>query len=137
MTDFEHQELEFCGGIYHNANVDYAALIWEDFNTRFITVSLKSEDVRSCPIPVDDDEVLYRLKFIDKGDIYQVYGKPILDTWITDEIKKSKAYKMYFKYSTGLIPLKNGRGRATQALVQKLATYGHVREFVAISIEKE
>nr|GEZ74495.1 hypothetical protein [Tanacetum cinerariifolium] len=30
--------------------------------------------------------------------------------WITDEIKKSKAYKMYFKYSTGLIPPKKGRG---------------------------
>ncbi|GKC51894.1 hypothetical protein Tco_1074639 [Tanacetum coccineum] len=86
---------------------------------------------------VDDDKVLDRLKFIDKGDIYQVYGKPILDTWITDEIKKSKAYKMYFKYSTSLIPLKNGRGRATQELVQKLVIYGHVREFVAISIEKE
>nr|GEW34331.1 hypothetical protein [Tanacetum cinerariifolium] len=63
---------------------------------------------------VDDDEVLDRLKFINKGDIYQVYGKPIPDTWITYEIKKYKAYKMYFKYSTGLIPLKKGRGRGAQ-----------------------
>ncbi|GJT96370.1 hypothetical protein Tco_1091888 [Tanacetum coccineum] len=43
---------------------------------------------------VDDDEMLDRLKFINKGDIYQVYGKPIPDTWITNEIKKSKAYKI-------------------------------------------
>ncbi|GJU27618.1 hypothetical protein Tco_1166239 [Tanacetum coccineum] len=63
---------------------------------------------------VDDDEVLDRLKFINKGDIYQVYGKPIPDTWITDEIKKYEAYKMYFKYSTGLIPLKKGRGKGAQ-----------------------
>ncbi|GKD88632.1 hypothetical protein Tco_1364139 [Tanacetum coccineum] len=63
---------------------------------------------------VDDDEVLDRLKFINKGDIYQVYGKPILDAWITNEIKKSEAYKMYFKYSTGLIPPKKGRGRGAQ-----------------------
>ncbi|GJT10154.1 hypothetical protein Tco_0857196 [Tanacetum coccineum] len=63
---------------------------------------------------VDDDEVLDKLKLINKGDIYQVYGKPIPDTWITDEIKKSEAYKMYFKYSTGLIPPKKGRGRVAQ-----------------------
>nr|GEY43918.1 ribonuclease H-like domain-containing protein [Tanacetum cinerariifolium] len=63
---------------------------------------------------IDNDEVLDRLKFINKGDIYQVYGKPIPDTWITDEIKKSEAYKMYFKYSTSLIPPKKGRGRGEQ-----------------------
>ncbi|GJR26224.1 hypothetical protein Tco_1102456 [Tanacetum coccineum] len=63
---------------------------------------------------VDNDEMLDRLKFINNGDIYQVYGKPILDTWITDEIKKSEAYKMYFKYSTSLIPPKKGRGRGAQ-----------------------
>ncbi|GJZ17583.1 hypothetical protein Tco_0553706 [Tanacetum coccineum] len=63
---------------------------------------------------VDNDDVLDRLKFINKGDIYQVYGKPILDTWITDEIKKSEAYKMYFKYSTGIIYPKKGRGRGAQ-----------------------
>ncbi|GKC43970.1 hypothetical protein Tco_1061692, partial [Tanacetum coccineum] len=63
---------------------------------------------------VDDDEMLDRLKFINKGDIYKVYGKPIPDTWITNEIKKSEAYKMYFKYSTSLIPPKKGRGRGAQ-----------------------
>nr|GEV26184.1 hypothetical protein [Tanacetum cinerariifolium] len=59
---------------------------------------------------IADDGLLERLKFIKNGYLYQVYGKPILDTWITDEIKKSKAYKTYFKYSTGLIPLKKSRG---------------------------
>nr|GEW73015.1 hypothetical protein [Tanacetum cinerariifolium] len=34
-----------------------------------------------------------------------------LDTWITDEIKNSKAYQMYFKYSTGLNPPKKSNGR--------------------------
>ncbi|GJZ92559.1 hypothetical protein Tco_0664624 [Tanacetum coccineum] len=60
---------------------------------------------------VDDDGVLNRLKFINKGDIYQVYGKPIPDTLITDEIKNSEAYKTFFGISTGLIPPKKGRGR--------------------------
>ncbi|GKE12849.1 hypothetical protein Tco_1416400, partial [Tanacetum coccineum] len=33
------------------------------------------------------------------------------NTWITNEINKTEAYQMYFKYSTGLIPLKKGRGK--------------------------
>ncbi|GJY56690.1 hypothetical protein Tco_0455805, partial [Tanacetum coccineum] len=46
-------------------------------------------------------------------------------TWITNEIKKSEAYQMYFKYSTGLIPPKKSRGKAvkegkTTATTQKL-----------------
>ncbi|GJS00184.1 hypothetical protein Tco_0316692 [Tanacetum coccineum] len=46
-------------------------------------------------------------------------------TWIIDEIKKTEAYQMYLKYSTGLIPPKKGRGRAikevkTTTTTQKL-----------------
>ncbi|GKB25044.1 hypothetical protein Tco_0864445 [Tanacetum coccineum] len=40
------------------------------------------EDVRSCPID--------RLKFISKGTKYQVYRKPIPDSLITNDIKKSR-----------------------------------------------
>ncbi|GKC60554.1 hypothetical protein Tco_1088152 [Tanacetum coccineum] len=60
---------------------------------------------------IADAGLLERLKFINKGDLYQVYGKPFPDTWITDEIKESKAYQMYFKNSTSLIPPKKSRGR--------------------------
>ncbi|GJU96343.1 hypothetical protein Tco_1321099 [Tanacetum coccineum] len=63
---------------------------------------------------VDKDEMLDRLKFINKGDIYQFYGKSILDVFLTKEIKDSNAYKMFFGYSTGLIPPKKGRGRGSQ-----------------------
>ncbi|GJR75848.1 retrovirus-related pol polyprotein from transposon TNT 1-94 [Tanacetum coccineum] len=60
---------------------------------------------------VNNDGVLDRLKFINKGDVYQVYGKPILDTLITNEIKISEAYKTFFGISNGLIPPKKGRGK--------------------------
>ncbi|GKC02713.1 integrase, catalytic region, zinc finger, CCHC-type containing protein [Tanacetum coccineum] len=53
-----------------------------------------------------------KLKFINKGDVYQVYGKPILDTLITNEIKISEAYKTFFGISNGLIPTKKGRDEA-------------------------
>ncbi|GJR97155.1 hypothetical protein Tco_0269329 [Tanacetum coccineum] len=69
---------------------------------------------------VDNDGVLNRLKFINKGDIYQVYGKPIPDTLITNNIKIFKAYKTFFGISTGLIPPKKRRGKGaheTKAIV--------------------
>ncbi|GJU93131.1 hypothetical protein Tco_1317887 [Tanacetum coccineum] len=60
---------------------------------------------------VDDDGVWDRLKFINKGEIDQVYGKSIPDTLITNEIKFSEGYNMFISYSTSLIPLKMGRGK--------------------------
>ncbi|GKD07347.1 hypothetical protein Tco_1187032, partial [Tanacetum coccineum] len=59
---------------------------------------------------VADDGLLDRLKFVSKGNKYQLYGKPNPNALITDDIKKSKAYKMFFKYSIGLIPPKKSRG---------------------------
>ncbi|GJX94195.1 hypothetical protein Tco_0348781 [Tanacetum coccineum] len=60
---------------------------------------------------VDDDGVLDRLKFINKGEEYQVYGKPILSTLVINDIQNSKAYKTFVGISTGLIPPKKGRGK--------------------------
>nr|GEU99910.1 hypothetical protein [Tanacetum cinerariifolium] len=54
---------------------------------------------------------IYILKFVNKGDKYQVYGKHIPDTLLTEDIKISNAYQMYYKYSKGLIPPKIGRGK--------------------------
>ncbi|GJU45411.1 hypothetical protein Tco_1202677 [Tanacetum coccineum] len=44
-----------------------------------------------------------------------IINKCLSDALITDDIKKSKAYKMFFKYSTGLIPPKKSRAKVTQA----------------------
>nr|GEY08252.1 hypothetical protein [Tanacetum cinerariifolium] len=39
---------------------------------------------------IADDGLLERFKFISKGELYQVYGKPIPDTWVTDKIKEEQ-----------------------------------------------
>ncbi|GKC30632.1 hypothetical protein Tco_1037926 [Tanacetum coccineum] len=93
-------------GIYHKANVDYAALMWKYLQYQFHN--------RRQGLPyqtVDNDGVLDRLKFINKGYIYQVYGKSIPDTLITNDIKNFEAYKIFFGISTCLIPPKKGRGK--------------------------
>ncbi|GJT79736.1 hypothetical protein Tco_1054078 [Tanacetum coccineum] len=74
---------------------------------------------------IKDDGVLGRLKFISKGELTQVYGLPIPDTMVNDEIKNSESYQTYLALSTGTKPLKKGRGkggkgkRATVTLTKK------------------
>nr|GFA09445.1 hypothetical protein [Tanacetum cinerariifolium] len=56
----------------------YMQQFWFTIKSIKLTIGgQRSEDERSCPIPVDDDSVLDRLEFINKGEEYQVYGKPI------------------------------------------------------------
>ncbi|GJT90063.1 retrovirus-related pol polyprotein from transposon TNT 1-94 [Tanacetum coccineum] len=81
------------------------------FHIKLTTGSQRSEDVRSCPITVDNDCVLDRLKFINKGEEHQVYGKPIS---VTNDIQNSEAYKKFIALSTGSIPPKKGRCKGAQ-----------------------
>nr|GEW10005.1 hypothetical protein [Tanacetum cinerariifolium] len=83
-----------------------------DHKTCLIDVDIFKEILDISPTTVVDDCLLERLKFINKGDPHQIYGKPIPSAWITNEIRSSKAYQMYFKYSIGIIPPKISRGRA-------------------------
>ncbi|GJZ28934.1 retrovirus-related pol polyprotein from transposon TNT 1-94 [Tanacetum coccineum] len=66
----------------------------------------------------NDDGVIQRLKFVNKGEDFQEYGRAIPDTMLTDEIKQSKAYQAFIAYSTGLIPPKKTRGKGSQGKKQ-------------------
>ncbi|GJZ72375.1 hypothetical protein Tco_0636226 [Tanacetum coccineum] len=97
-------QLRNISGIYHKANVDYATLIWEDLQYQIDYKQSKVRRRKIMPYPrfnkaithyfmsqhksiskrqgssyhtVDNDGILDRLKFINKGEEYQVYGKPI------------------------------------------------------------
>ncbi|GJU21670.1 hypothetical protein Tco_1155012 [Tanacetum coccineum] len=124
-----------------DVNVDYAALIWEDLQYQIDNRQSKVRRREIMPFPrftkfiinhfmsqhksiskrqgslyhtVDDDGVLDRLKFINKGEEHQVYGKLIPNTLVTDDMKKSEAYKTFISISKILIPPKKGRGKGTQ-----------------------
>ncbi|GKD67721.1 hypothetical protein Tco_1321811 [Tanacetum coccineum] len=102
---------------YNNANVDYAAIIWEDlqYQTDYRQTKVRRREIMPYPRftkaiiqyfmsqhksiskregspyhTIDDDGLLDRLKFISKGTKYQVYRKPIPDSLITNDIKKSR-----------------------------------------------
>ncbi|GJW29413.1 hypothetical protein Tco_0046288 [Tanacetum coccineum] len=100
--------------MYHKKMLDNADMDYGKSSISNDTVQTKFVSQREgLPIhTVADDGLLERLKFISKGDFHQTYGKPIPNTWITDDIRKTETYKTYFKCSTGLIPPKKSRGRA-------------------------
>ncbi|GKB38195.1 hypothetical protein Tco_0883137 [Tanacetum coccineum] len=94
-------------GMYDEANVDYAAMMWEDLQYQIDYRQTKVKRREITPYPrftkaiirhflsqhksiskregslnhtIVDDALLERLKFINKGNLYQVYGKPVPDT---------------------------------------------------------
>nr|GEX69444.1 hypothetical protein [Tanacetum cinerariifolium] len=114
-------------GMYNKKNVDYVALLWEDFmyqvNNREIS-SVRKEHILyltftkviiSHFISMDktismrnkinlytirDDSLLGTLKFVSKTQDYQQYGALIPDDMINQDIKDSKAYKTYYDFAT-------------------------------------
>ncbi|GJW43243.1 hypothetical protein Tco_0072042 [Tanacetum coccineum] len=58
---------------------------------------------------IKDDGILCKLKFVKIAEDYQEYRLGIPDTMLTEEIKRSESYQMFYKYSTGQIPLKKSR----------------------------
>ncbi|GJY24821.1 putative reverse transcriptase domain-containing protein [Tanacetum coccineum] len=121
--------------------VDFAELIWEDLSYQIDYRQLKKGRHEIMPYPrftkviinhffsihksvpktlpsglhtIKDDGVLSRIKFVRIVEDFQEYGRAILDTMLTDEIKQSETYQIFIKYSTGLIPLKKSRGKVSQ-----------------------
>ncbi|GKB49511.1 hypothetical protein Tco_0900264 [Tanacetum coccineum] len=125
-------------GMFHKENVEFAELIWEDFQyqidyrqsklrrrkimpyLRFTKIIINyflsqhkslTKKKHSHINTIKDDGVLNRLKFVRIGEDVQEYGRAIPDMMLADEIKQSEAYKAFIGYSTGLVPPKKTRGK--------------------------
>ncbi|GJX78513.1 hypothetical protein Tco_0326662 [Tanacetum coccineum] len=123
-------------GMYNLKNVDYVALLWEDFmyqaDYRDISLARKAH----MPYPrftkviinhfiskdktismrnkinlhtIRDDFILGTLKFVSKTEDYQKYGAVIPDGMINQDIKASKAYKTCHEFASGKVPPKEER----------------------------
>ncbi|GKE08907.1 hypothetical protein Tco_1412458, partial [Tanacetum coccineum] len=71
---------------------------------------------------IKDDDVIQRLKFVNKGEDFQEYGRAIPDTMLTDDIKLSESYREFIDYSTGSIPPKKTRGNGSQRKKQTVTS---------------
>ncbi|GKC12578.1 hypothetical protein Tco_1009360 [Tanacetum coccineum] len=112
--------LEILWGIVHSANLDFASLIWDEFEWQIVDRSSRPSNMskllytrftKLIPYPLlsktksiprrsssklhssQDDQPITKLSNIVKGD-YK-FGMEIFDTMISDEIKKLAGYKYY------------------------------------------
>ncbi|GJR23786.1 hypothetical protein Tco_0972313 [Tanacetum coccineum] len=131
---------ELCAQIlwamYNQKNVDYVALLWEDFMYQADNREISSARKEHMPYlrftiviinhfiskdntismrnminlhTVRDDTLLGTLKFVSKIEDCQIYGAVIPDGMINDDIKLSKSYKTYLDYATRKVPPKKTR----------------------------
>ncbi|GKE53987.1 hypothetical protein Tco_1489143 [Tanacetum coccineum] len=114
--------------MYNQKNVDYVALLWEDFMYQAENKEISSACKEHMPYPrftkviinnfifkdktismrnkinlhtIRDDSLLGTLKFVSKTEDYQKYRALIHDGMINQYIKDSKAYKTYYDFATG------------------------------------
>ncbi|GJW80499.1 retrovirus-related pol polyprotein from transposon TNT 1-94 [Tanacetum coccineum] len=89
-------------GITHCSNIDYAERIWEEFVQSIQTILTDRKNLvtasrgkKKIPLYYSHDEnVLNTLKFIGK-DGKEIFGMPIPDALLTDEIKVTSYYNDY------------------------------------------
>nr|GEW69049.1 uncharacterized mitochondrial protein AtMg00810-like [Tanacetum cinerariifolium] len=117
-------------------NVDYIALLWENFMYQADNREISSTRKEHMPYPrftkviinhfiskdntismrnrinlytVRDDTLLGTLKFVSNIEDCQNYRAMIPDGMINQDIKDSKDYKTYLDYATGKVPPKKAR----------------------------
>ncbi|GKB68252.1 hypothetical protein Tco_0929664, partial [Tanacetum coccineum] len=113
-------------GMYHQKNVDYVYLLWEDlvyqienkvskrnkdmYYPRFTKVIINHFMSQDQSIPrrnkvdwhmASDDLILTAMRFILQHEVVQKYGSILPDNLTTQAMKESKAYKTYYAFATG------------------------------------
>ncbi|GKA32300.1 hypothetical protein Tco_0718667 [Tanacetum coccineum] len=123
-------------GMFYQKNVDFVALLWENFMFQADNKEISFARKENMPYPrftkaiishfiskdktismrnqinlhiVRDDTLLGTLKFVSKTQDYQKYGTLIPEEMINQAIKDSKAYKTYLAYATGATTPKKAR----------------------------
>ncbi|GKE27216.1 hypothetical protein Tco_1442600, partial [Tanacetum coccineum] len=136
-------------GMYNKKNVDYVALLWEDFMYQVDNSEISSARKKHMPYPrftkviighliskdktismrnminlyiIRDDSLLDTLKFVSKTQDYQQYGALIPDDIINQDVKDSKAYKTYYDFATRkATPKKARKFRKVASPLRKLS----------------
>ncbi|GJS90563.1 hypothetical protein Tco_0773199 [Tanacetum coccineum] len=136
--------------MFYQKNVDYVALLWEDFMFQADNKVISPTRKENMPYPrftkviinhfiskyktiymrnrinlhiVHDDTLLGTLKFVSKTEDYQKYGALIPEEMINQAIKDSKAYKIYLDFATGkATPKKARKFKKIASPSQKLTT---------------
>ncbi|GJY67441.1 hypothetical protein Tco_0469679 [Tanacetum coccineum] len=122
--------------MFYKKNVDYVALLWEDFMFQADNRDINPARKEHMPYPrftkviinhflskyktismrnkinmhtTRNDSLLGTLKFVSKTEDYQKYGALIPDGMINQDIKDFQAYRTYFDFATGKATPKKAR----------------------------
>ncbi|GJU11422.1 hypothetical protein Tco_1133818 [Tanacetum coccineum] len=139
--------------MYNKKNVDYVALLWEDFMYQADNREISSARKEHMPYPrftkviinnfiskdktismrnkinlytICDDSLLGSLKFVSKTQDYQQYGALIPNDMINQDIKDSSACKTYYDFDTGKVPPR--KARKYKKVVSPPIKLSHVKE---------
>ncbi|GJR52348.1 hypothetical protein Tco_1402869 [Tanacetum coccineum] len=121
-------------GMYHQKNVDYVELLWEDFIYQIDNKAYKKQDKMYYPrftkviihyfLTQDktlswrnkigmhtskDDYLINTLRFVSAREETQIYGAILPESLTSPEMKETKAYKTYLGFATGATPPKKAR----------------------------
>ncbi|GKC13455.1 hypothetical protein Tco_1010237 [Tanacetum coccineum] len=121
-------------GMYHQKNVDYVELLWEDFTYQIDNKVYKKQEKMYYPRftkviihhfliqekslswrnrigmhTSKDDYLINTLRFVSRREASQIYGAVLPECLTSPEMKESKAYKTYLGYATGEVPPKVAR----------------------------
>ncbi|GKA40305.1 hypothetical protein Tco_0732898 [Tanacetum coccineum] len=99
--------IQILWGMVNNKNVDYADLIWEDFQYQIDCRQSNAKKKDLLPYP-------RFTKFVNKGEDHPKYGMSIPDVMMSDTIRNSAHYAKYLARSTGTqssVPTRRRRGK--------------------------
>ncbi|GJY66350.1 hypothetical protein Tco_0468588 [Tanacetum coccineum] len=113
--------------MYNKKNVDYVALVWEDFMYQAENREINSARKEHMPYPRFTKVIINH--FISKDKTISMWNKINLHTIRDDsllDIKYSKAYKTYYDFVTGKVPPK--KERKYKKVASPLRKLSHVLE---------
>ncbi|GKD24265.1 hypothetical protein Tco_1230479 [Tanacetum coccineum] len=121
-------------GMYHQKNIDYVELLWEEFTYQIDNKVYKKQEKMCYPRftkviihhfliqekllswrnrigmhTSKDDYLINTLRFVSRREASQIYGAVLPECLTSPEMKESKAYKTYLGYATGEVPPKVAR----------------------------
>ncbi|GJW27703.1 hypothetical protein Tco_0044578 [Tanacetum coccineum] len=121
-------------GMFHQKNVDYVELLWEDFIYQIENRVYKKQEKMYYPRftkfiihhfliqekslswrnkigmhTSKDDYLINSLRFVSAKESSQIYGVVLPECLTSPEMKESKAYKTYLGHATGNVPPKIAR----------------------------
>ncbi|GKD91789.1 hypothetical protein Tco_1371626, partial [Tanacetum coccineum] len=121
-------------GMYHQKNIDYVELLWEDFLYQIDNKAYKKQEKMYYPrftkviiryfLTQDktfswrnkigmhtskDDYLINTLIFVSAKEETQIYGAILLESLTSPEMKETKAYKTYFGFAIGATSPKKAR----------------------------